>query len=155
MNKVIIIFLMIFTTTILAQEMPRHRHFGKRFEELEKLKLLEILDLDEETAIKFFIRRKKSRERVNKYSQEMHKVFRKIEKALEDNDKSQYGTLIERSTKIENKIIGERSFFIDSLKDILTEEQILKVILFDHKFKKEIRNLLLERGRKNFFKEKH
>lgn len=153
MQKVIIIFVIIFSTLTIAQRKPDdHKHFGKKFEELEKLKLLETLDLDEETAIKFFTRRKKSHKKVDELFKENHLIFKRMEEALENNKDTEYPSLVKKSTEIENKIMNEKLLFIKSLNDILTEEQILKVILFDHKFKKEIRNLLLERGRKKYFR---
>ena len=62
--KNFIIIALLFATPLFAQKNMHERgrrNFGKRFEELEKIKLLEMLNLDEEVAIKFFTRRNQSR----------------------------------------------------------------------------------------------
>ena len=51
------VLLMIFIASLLFAQphsKKRNNEFGRRFEDLEKIKLLEILDLDEDKAIKFF-----------------------------------------------------------------------------------------------------
>ena len=67
MKSLITLTLLLIFSMVSAQNRPdrqHHRKFSDRFEELEKLKLLEILDLDEETAIKFFSRRNEMKKKI-------------------------------------------------------------------------------------------
>ena len=70
----------------------------------------------------------------------------------ESNDKSGLDKLISQSLKIEEEVYEERKEFIESLKEILKVDQIAKLILFEKKFKNDVRDLLIERGRRKFFK---
>ena len=143
----------IFSSSIFGQSHSERgqRHFSKRFEELEKIKLLETLDLDEDVAIKFFTRRNKSKKIIEKIVQEHEVLMALIEEKLKNGEKKEdYSSLIKQSLEFETKMINQKSNFIHSLKDILTEEQILKVILFEQKFRKDVRDLLIEKGRKKF-----
>ncbi|MCB9209982.1 MAG: hypothetical protein H6610_04125 [Ignavibacteriales bacterium] len=157
MKKLFTLIIILAASIIFAQDRPQerdHRHFSKKFEELEKIKLLEILNLDEETAIKFFVRRNQNRKNIDNIMENIENVFSKMEKALEKGENQQELTkLINEAKDLESKMLNERSNFLSSLNDILTKEQIVKVILFEHKFKKDIRDLLIEKGRKRFFKE--
>lgn len=131
-----------------------HRRFSKKFEELEKIKLLETLNLDEATTLKFFARRNESRNKIESLNKESVNNYNELESILsDDNGYSNLDELISRKLEIESQIINEKAKFLKSLNNILTKEQILKFILFERKFKKNVRDLLIEKGRKRFKKE--
>ena len=88
--------------------------------------------------------------------EEADKIFEEIEKLVSDEkDEKNFGPLINGSVNIEKKIMGERVEFLNSLDNLLSSEQIAKVILFVRKFKKDVRDLLIERGRRRFLKEEN
>ncbi|MBK8945657.1 MAG: hypothetical protein IPM32_10370 [Ignavibacteriae bacterium] len=151
------IVVLFFVGNIFAQEMgkPPFDPPNKKYEQLEQLKLLEILDLEEDIAVKFVTRRNKSRDRVFEIMKSFDSDLDKMEKNLrnEKGDKN-YSDFIEKCINYENKITEEKNNFIKSLDDILTEEQIVKIILFERKFKKDVRDILLEKGRKRIKKER-
>ncbi len=129
-----------------------HHHMRERFKELEKIKLLESLNLDEETAIRFFTRR-------NKFLNEQQKLFNQREnlvkeaenflkeKNLKDKD---YDVMINKIKLVEDKLLNSRQKFFESVEDILTKEQTIKLFIFDYKFKQEIRKMLMKRGKRKF-----
>nr|MCU0343204.1 hypothetical protein [Ignavibacterium sp.] len=64
----------------------------------------------------------------------------------EDNNQSEkQKKLISEMLKIRESIEMKRSQFINSIDDILTIEQIAKLIVFEKKFRDEIRNVLFDR----------
>ena len=154
LNVLLLIFL---SSMIFAQphSKKRNNEFGKRFEDLEKIKLLEILDLDEESAIKFFSRRNEYKNRLKEIKSESEELLLVMEKALEtEENNDQFSSYINNSLEIERKFMLEKSNFYKSVEDILSQEQIVKLILFERKFKRDIRDLLIERGRKKFRRER-
>ena len=154
-NLTIVLFLFI-VPVLLAQDIhtKKHRPFSKRFEELEKLKLLEVLNLEEEVAIKFFARRNQYKNATDNIFLEREAIYNKLEELLsEKKENSDYSTLIKQVNKQEIKLANLKSEFIDSLNDIFTNEQIAKLILFERNFKKGVRNLLIEKGRKKYRKD--
>ena len=72
MNKLIIVvaLLSIFVSAVLAQDLGREEGSHKRrapmkkIEELEKIKLLDVLNLDETASAKLFTRRNQNRTRI-------------------------------------------------------------------------------------------
>ncbi|SRR5690606_5902443 len=149
----IILFLAAFVTYILPQERPdkfERPMLNKKLQELEKIKLIETLNLDETTTLKFFSRRNTHRKKMMELNDEMDVKETLIEEILNnDGDKAQLKTLINEHMKLEQKISDERTKFLSSLTDILSDEQRAKLILFEKKFRQEIRNILMrERGKR-------
>ncbi len=158
--KNMILFIFLVTTIAFSQDdrrppmdnrQPPPRFMGpnKKFEQLEQLKLLESLNLDENTAIKFITRRKRNRDSIFAIMKKLDKVYEKIQNLVySDQENKDYKTLIKKSFDLESKIVEKKKLFLNSLSDILTEEQIAKVIVFERKFKRDVRDILLDRGRK-------
>lgn len=153
MFRIITISILVVFSVTNAQNGPEshRRDFGKKFDQLENIKLLEILNLDEETSIKFFTRRNKMKNQTNKLMKEHYDVVSNIEQLLnkEEGNKS-YAKLLEKSLTLDKEISKTRGDFFESLDDILSKEQIAKVIVFEFKFKRDLRDMLLERGRRKF-----
>ena len=119
-----------------------------KLEQLEKVKLIEALDLDEETAIRFFARRKDSRNEIDYLEKKSDDLLFKLESSFQSNEKNQeekQRQMISEFLKTSESIESKRNQFISSLKDILTTEQISKLIVFEKRFRDEIRNVLLDK----------
>ena len=154
MYKLIITLLAIILLTSISfpQKMEERgmKHRGK-LEQLEKIKLIEALDLDEETSIRFFSRRNESRKEIQELEIRTDDIIAELEKSFNNGDKSK-DDLQKRLTsdllKTRESIETKRNQFINSLNDILTTEQIAKLIVFEKKFRDEIRNVLLNKERR-------
>lgn len=154
MYKLLITLLAIILLTSISfpQKMDERgmKHRGK-LEQLEKIKLIEALDLDEETSIRFFSRRNESRKEIQELEIRTDDIIAELEKSFNNGDKSK-DDLQKRLTsdllKTRESIETKRNQFINSLNDILTTEQIAKLIVFEKKFRDEIRNVLLNKERR-------
>ena len=72
----------------------------------------------------------------------------KLESSFQSNEKNQeekQRQMISEFLKTSESIESKRNQFISSLKDILTTEQISKLIVFEKRFRDEIRNVLLDK----------
>ncbi len=155
MKKVIFVFLLaiLLTAGVNAQvNMSQGPGQGpmKKIEELERVKLIEVLNMDEQTTLKFFSRR-------NKYRQDQFKLFIESNDLLKNLDtevnkekpeSNETKDLVSKYLEIENKISDNRLDFIRSLKDILTPKQIGKYIVFERKFRDEIRQMIFRERRR-------
>ncbi len=149
MKNTIIVFVILITSAGLyqAQDMePMNMPFEKqeKFRQMEKIKLLEALNLDEETAVRFFTRRNKNMENARKLIERRDKLIEKLADQL-GNKNDSYKKITKEIMSLETELVENRSKFINSLEDILTEEQIAKLIVFENKFKKKIRNYFFRR----------
>lgn len=157
MNRTIILMLLFPFIIAFSQKDAKRsdRHFSKKFEELQKIKLIETLDLDEESALKFFARRNAHNNNVEAIKKEEERIIVKMENLLKkEGSKEQYEQLLNEHINNEKNLFKERSSFVKSLNDILTEEQIIKMVIVERRFRENVRDLLIEKGRKRYFKEK-
>ena len=125
----------------------------KKIEELEKIKLLDVLNLDEATSVKLFTRRNQDRTKIWDYEDKINNVLQNIESEVKkgsDKDVSKIQKLNEDFCNLSMDVEKEKLSFLRSLSDILNPEQIGKYIVFERKFRDEIRNLLMkERFKRN------
>jgi hypothetical protein len=118
---------------------------GEKIEALEKLKLLEVLDMDEETAIKFFSRRNEHKQNIkdlfDELDEKLNTIEEKISDVKDDND-PELKKLVDSYYVTHQKLDEERKRFFNSLSDILTNKQIAQLTIFERRFKEEIRDAL-------------
>jgi len=146
----IILFSIILLTSIVYPQQMKERKMKNRekLEQLEKIKLIESLDMDEDTSIRFFARRNESKREIQELEKETEDIIFELEKSFNIEDKNQdekQKQLISEMLKNRESIELKRNQFINSLGDILSTEQIAKLIVFEKKFRDEIRNVLFDR----------
>lgn len=153
MKKVIfVIVIILFSTALFYPQKMRDkmmRNKGK-LEQLEKVKLIEALDLKEDVAVRFFARRNESRNEIETLENKVDDILVELENTFNSKDKNietKQKQLITEFYKTKESVNQKRVQFIKSLDDILTTEQICKLIVFEKKFREEIRNVLLDKKR--------
>lgn len=121
----------------------------ERLEQFEKVRLLEMLSLDEETAVKFIMRRKKHRTSMHSIMDKRHETMAELDQNIRSGSISdeKIKKLISDLIKIEKELAEERETFVESLYDILTVEQVGKVITFEHHFRDDVKGMIEQRGR--------
>jgi len=146
-------FILITAFAVHAQDMRPPDDHGpmKKIEELEKVKLIETLGMDEQTTLKFFARRTKYREEQSQLIQNVMTLLDHISDLTKKNDGKNDDEIkksIEQYQDLENKLLKRKQDFYNSLNDILTYKQIGKVVVFERKFREEIRAALMQERRK-------
>ncbi len=113
---------------------------------IKKWKLIEYLDLNEEQSEKFFVR-------VNAFQKEMKAIHKKgktlreeIQDLLEDDNlkDNKVDKLIDEYFDIPLEILNLRRSHHKEIGNILTAEQTVKYLVFDHKFKKNMQDKFLD-----------
>ncbi|MBN8544618.1 MAG: hypothetical protein J0L60_00665 [Ignavibacteria bacterium] len=118
----------------------------KKLEQLEKVKLIEVLDLDESTMLKLFSRRgdhKKMMEERNEFADKLLDQMEDLIAANKNGSKdeelkakiSEFNNHIDESHKLQRQ-------FVMSLSDLLSPEKLAKYIVFERNFRREIRDIL-------------
>jgi len=118
-----------------------------KFEELEKIKLIETLEMNDETTLRFFARQ-------SEHKNEQMKMQDEIKANLDDLDAIIKGGRVVTTNELKSKInaINElelqieknRVEFINSLPDILSYEQIAQLLLFERRFRNEVRRMIMK-----------
>ncbi|MCE1189023.1 MAG: hypothetical protein LWX56_07765 [Ignavibacteria bacterium] len=134
-------------STIIAQDRPHNGNL-KKLDQLEKVKIIEELNLDESTSAKFFIRFKDFKLRQRKLNTELDSLAIEIENQL--NQKGSpvvLKKLIGEYQRTESAFHKSRTDFVNGVSDILSTEQVAKLLVFERKFRKELQKMMLEQGR--------
>jgi Spy/CpxP family protein refolding chaperone len=128
-----LLIILFFSSLIRAQEDSALINSRKQLKKVIKEKLIQKLDINEETADKFIKLFNEERKTVGEYSKEK----RNIMKYLEDNpDSKDAMDKINELLAIDDKISKSRKDFIEELKKILTPQQIAKALIFQKNLRK-------------------
>jgi Spy/CpxP family protein refolding chaperone len=149
MKNIFFVFLIfLIVTPAIAQEHRDRRMMDNKIEQLEKVKLIEALNLTEDQSIRFFARRNEHRKEIEKLEMRTEEILRDLENLTEDsNDRNvaEQKRLLNEFLDIRIQIENKRKQFILSLSDILSPEQVSKLVVFEKKFRDEIRKILMKR----------
>lgn len=148
MKKIIFLAILILLSDISFSQITKHKRqkVEGRIEMLYKVKLIEVLDLNEDTTLKFFSRRTEHRKTMQALQQSADDKMFEIEKAIKMNNLSDADAkkLLNEYFNIEKNIINERNSFFMSLTDILSIQQINKILVFERKFKQELKDVIIQ-----------
>jgi hypothetical protein len=137
-----------FNNQLQHQEFRENRQSPKQrqLRQLEQIKLVETLNLDEETAIRFFARRNKHLDNVENLQKEKNLLINELAMKIKAGEKVNAKSYLNKITALEKKMLNERIKFYNSLDDILNNEQLAKLIVFQSKFRKEIMRTIMKRN---------
>ena len=154
MKRLIIIsslIVLLFTSSLFAQRNEGPGEWGRmggKIEQLEKIKIIEELNMDEETTLKFFSRRNEHREKQRGLIEYRDQLFKTLSENFDSEDDINYKEKTEEIFEIEKKMIAEREVFFNSLSDILTEKEMVQLIIFEFKFRNEVRRQFMKQGQR-------
>lgn len=136
-----------------AQSFAQDKHDKQlqKVDQLEKVKLIEYLNLNDDTNVKLLSRRKDFKAKNRSYYKAMDSLITELESYDGKNDKQNPAIkrCIEEYQRVELQIMKNRQEYINSLYEILTPEQVGKYIVFEKKFKKEIQDFIFKAREKN------
>ena len=144
-------FLIFISVTVIPQKGKwQDEEMREKFEQLEKIKIIETLEMDEETTLRFFARKSEHQkqqeeiqEKIRSRIDNLEVIFKSGRVATVDEIKAN----INEINTLSNQLEKNRTDFINSLSDILSYEQIAKLLVFERKFKDEIRRLIMKERR--------
>lgn len=147
-RNLLLFFILLLPVSAMFAQPRMEKKALKKIDQLEKVKLLEILDMDEESSIKFFVRRKEFKERQRKIQDAVDSLHQSLHQKLESEAKADYKALVNEIIQKEDELMRSRIEYIRNQADILNDQQIAKLIIFEKEFRKEIQDLLFKRGGK-------
>jgi len=146
-NFSLLIFLILSTTLFAQRGKWQDEEAREKFEQLEKIKLIETLEMDEETTLRFFARRSEHRKQQDEIQEKIRQkidnldvIFKSGRVATVDEIKSDVNEI----NNLQLQFDKGRVDFVNSLSDILSYEQIAKLIIFEKRFRNEVRKLLIK-----------
>lgn len=137
---------LICSATISIAQPPFHAR--ERISEFKKIKLLEILNLDEQTSEKFLAKYNFAEKIITEKLEKLQDAMLDLEYALRKKSGK------EEITKNTQKVMDAQHDLLNTMfeqqkqiKTVLNEEQFAKYLLFENKFRGELQRLLIERAK--------
>lgn len=155
--KKLVILLFVFQTFMSAQPGSEKWH-GKmgpeRIERFKKMRLIEALNLSEETAIRFNAKYNTHENRLREIRKSFDTLQDKLEELLRQDEErgkqqkfsdkaiKELQNLIDQIESNKNEINSEEQRYSKELRELFTPEQIAKYYLFQRNFEHELREAL-------------
>ncbi len=111
-------------------------------------RLIEVLDMDEATAEKFFVRYNLSQKVVKNAQQSLDSTINELEKAVHDNNRARIRELSDLSVKKHAEFQDAIAEVFRSVRHVLSEDQYAKFLIFEARFQEEVKRLIMERREK-------
>ncbi len=154
MKKILIVFLMVALSYPLFAQMSgmrqmhermRQRH-SKQLRMLEKMKLIDYLNLNEDDAVKFSVRLNKFFEIQDSLSAVRKNLVNTLADKLEEkNTESFYKKSVNEIFSVDRALLQNKKDFLGNLTDFLSQEQIAKIVVFQSRFKNDLMKMMLKR----------
>ncbi len=148
----LLLFVILLSSVLIGQvkeeNKKRQRPFEK-IEQLEKAKLIEVLDLNEETAIKFFTRRKEHQKQMRDLMETRENLIKELENNVKEKGTKDnyYSEQVNKILDIERQMWMTKQAFFKSLSDFFSPQKIAMLTVLEHKFRREIAQSLMGRKR--------
>ena len=119
------------------------RPAAERIEQFKKLRLMEILGLDEQTSIRFFARYNKHQETMRDVRQKQMEVFQQIQSLRRSQaPDADYQRVLSELRGLEQRSNETKLKYMDELSEILTKKQVAEYIVFEIRFQQNLREIL-------------
>jgi len=143
----------ILSTGLIGQHRmgDRKRNFRDRIDQLEKIKLIEELNMSEEVTLKFFAKRNDFREKGKRLNEKIDSLSMLIREKSSDTDEqtstTEWKKIIDEFVSTEKMLQKNKLDFFNSLQNLLTPQQMAKFLAFEQRFREEVQEIILH-GRK-------
>ncbi len=135
-------------TILWAQPGPGPRPY-ERIEQWKKVRMIEMLDLNEEQSVRFFARMNEHEKLERALRQERGEILDRLERMVRGGaEESDYAKAFAQVRDVDTRMEGERRQFFDGLKDILSTKQRAQLMLFERRFDSELRQAMRELRRR-------
>lgn len=135
-------------TVSVAQAQDR-ASLNKKIEDLRKVKLLEILDLQDDQVEKFFSVYNRHQKTHDKLKRELDALSAQLQEDLEqDASDAVVATKTEELRKLIRQMGDEINSRFDDVKNVLSKKQYAQYVVFEARFRDELQRKIMERVRK-------
>ena len=148
LNLLLISILFMLAKVVAQDQLPMHGPAAERIAQYKKLRLMEVVQMNEETSVRFFARYNKHEENILAIGRERNELIDQLQKLSKSNSND---AAIENTIKdigmSEEKVLEERTKFIEELRNILSLKQLSQFIVFERNFNKNLRELMRDVAR--------
>jgi Spy/CpxP family protein refolding chaperone len=149
LSRLVFVVLLLVPAGLLAQPHGGGRGPDKqsfeRIQQLMKMRMVETLELKEEQSVRFIARFNEHDKVRHDLMKQKGEVLDRIEKLVKDGaGDREIEKAVSEAIALDNRMMEERAKFVNGLADILTVPQRAKLLLFERRFERELRDAIRE-----------
>ncbi len=115
----------------------------ERLQQFKKLRLIEVLNLNEEESIKFFARYNKFEEELRDLEQQRNGILDNLETLIRREEKEEaYKKDFDDLLALGQKLSDARVRFYNDARGMLTPKQVAKLLVFERNFNRDLREMI-------------
>lgn len=128
-----------------AQAQPPGGPPLERIERFKKMRMVELLELNEEQSVRFIARYNEHESKRRDLMRQRDEILDKIERLLRNKaEAKEFENAFTDVIELNRRMGEERLTFFNGLSDLLTIEQRAKLLLFERRFENELREAMRE-----------
>lgn len=108
-------------------------------------RLIDVLDMDEATAEKFFVKYNLSQNAIREAQQSLDSAINELERAVNENNRPRIKELTELALSRHHVLQETIADMLRSVRPLLSEDQYARFLIFEGRFQEEIKKRLMER----------
>lgn len=150
------IFTMMSAFNLIAQDRLSMRGPGtERIEQFKKVRLMEVLKMDEETSIRFFTRYNKYEETLRDIQKDHNALIDKLQKLSQSGaNNSDIERVIKDIGMSEEKITETHSKFLEGLTEVISIKQVAEYVIFERNFNRNLREIMRDIAKERWNRQK-
>lgn len=122
---------------------PAQERGLERVEQYKKIRLMEVLNLDEQNSIKFFSRYNRHQALLRDLRKQQVQALGGVQALRKDKATDDaYDKVVDELLELERKVNEEKTKYIDELKQVLTSKQLAEYLVFETRFQQNLRDLV-------------
>lgn len=142
-----VLAVLFFSTNLFPQKGKwQNEEMRAKFEELENIKLIETLKMNEETTLRFFSRKTEHKSQQDEIQEKIRTDIDNLDAMLKSGrvvTTEELKSKIDDINNLQLQFEKNRVDFVNSLSDIFSYEQIAELIIFEKRFRNEVRKLIM------------
>ena len=128
---------------------PGDSKFFDRIEKLKKVRLIELLELSEDQSVRFFARFNEHESTRRQLYKERGMALDRIDRLIWNKaDAGEFDKAFNDVFAFDTRIADDQRSFLSGLSDILTIQQRAKLLTFERRFEKELREAMRDAQRR-------
>ncbi len=142
---VLILALVLAWDVMLGQPGQGPMRAAERVEQFRKLRMIEVLKLDDKTSVPFFTKYNKHEDIIREINKQREGLLDQLQGLRESGAKDgDLERVISQLLELDTRQTEERTRYAEDLKSVLTTGQIADLFLFERNFTRNVRHMMQE-----------
>jgi len=118
---------------------------SQRLDRFRKMRLIEVLKLNEDDAVRFFAKQSAHEQNVQDLMKSRNELIDEVDSVIRNQDDvKKISPLADHLMEIDRKLFDERQRYQNDVRQLLSPEQFGKFLVFERNFGRQVRDALEE-----------